>query len=166
MPGASGNLWAEAMSEASGWNAPLPQFVDLPPVAGGISSTRSVYPLAPQQRFAGSPRPAAVPPTPLGGAHSNLVVAPGPPSALRAPLRLAEYREGARHCCRAPIPRPILRATLQHRGRKVTQPMGERSGYHHTIICTATATNSGRRRLLHDPDTVSVLPDTGRLGWC
>ena len=34
----------------------------LPPVTGGISSTRSVYPLAPQQRFAGSPRPATVPP--------------------------------------------------------------------------------------------------------
>ena len=31
----------------------------------------SVYPLAPQQRFAGSPRPATVPPTHLGGAPSS-----------------------------------------------------------------------------------------------
>jgi len=49
----------------------------------------SAHPLAPQQRFAGSPRPATVPPTHLGGAPSNLVVAPGPPSALRVTSRLA-----------------------------------------------------------------------------
>ena len=47
--------------KAGGWNAPLPRFVDLRSVTGGIPSSWSVYPLAPQQRFAGSPRPATVP---------------------------------------------------------------------------------------------------------
>ena len=73
--------------------APLPQFVDLPPVTGVISSTRSVYPLAPQQRFAGSPRPAESPPdnTWAGPLLSSLAGAtPGPRSdeALRATAAL------------------------------------------------------------------------------
>ena len=101
--------------KAGGWNAPLPRFVDLRSVTGGIPSSWSVYPLAPPATVRRLAPPSHSPPTHLGGALSHLVVAPRPRSAFLVTSRsqgmmLWNSARGPTLLPSPPIPRPILRA--------------------------------------------------------